>query len=106
MLMHLTLWGQTQIFWIIALIGDSERTRMWYFQSSYLTAFIPYIGMPVYIFWLAGFHLGSNDGTYTFEYVVGNVLACFLYMLLVRFYSSNILTSLNNYDMILKTQRL
>ena len=79
---------------------------MWYFQSSYLTAFIPYIGMPIYIIWLTGFHLGSTDGTYTFEYVGANVAASILYMLLVRFYISNILTSLNNYAMIPVTQRL
>ena len=104
--MHLTIWGQTQIFWIIALLFDSENTRMRYFQSSYLTAFIPYIGIPIYIFWLAGFHLGSVDGTYSFNYVSGNVVACIIYMFLVRFYTSNILTSLNNYAMILVTERL
>ena len=104
--MHLTLWGQTNIFWIIANLFDSEKTRNWYFISSYLTAFIPYIGIPIYIFWLGGFHLGSVDGTYSFEYVVANVVACILYMILVRFYLSNILTSLNNYAMIPVTERL
>ena len=79
---------------------------MWYFQSSYLTAFIPFIGIPIYIVWLGGFHLGSVDGTYSFNYVMGNVTACLVYMILMRFYSSNILTSLNNYAMVPVTLRL
>ena len=50
--------------------------------------------------------MGSTDGTYSFNYVTGNVVACIVYMLLVRFYTSNILTSLNNYAMIPVTERL
>ena len=50
--------------------------------------------------------MGSTDGTYSFNYVTANVVACIVYMLLVRFYASNILTSLNNYAMIPVTERL
>ena len=79
---------------------------MRYFMSSFVTSFIPYLGMPIYIFWLAIFHLGSNDGTYSFNYVVINVVGSMVYMGAMRFYSSNILTSLNNYALLLTTERL
>ena len=104
--MHLSLWGQTNLFWLLSFLIDSEASRNNYFVSSFLTSFIPYIGIPIYIFWLGIFHLDSNDGTYSFNYVMGNVGASLVYMALMRFYGSNMLTSLNNYALILTTERL
>ena len=50
--------------------------------------------------------MGITDGSYSFYYVMGNVFASLVYMILMRFYSSNILTSLNNYAMVPVTARL
>ena len=87
----------------MASLRDNGWTRMKYFQSSYVTGFVPYIGAPIYIIALAWFYIGSLDGT-PYEEVVARGFAWVLYMLLIRFYTSNILTSLNNYAMLLVTE--
>ena len=55
--MHLLVWGQTNVFWLIALVYDSELSRMMYFRSVFATAFVPYVGAPIYLLWLIFFHL-------------------------------------------------
>ena len=87
----------------MASLRDNGWTRMKYFQSSYLTGFVPYIGAPLYIVWLAWFYIGSLDGT-PFEEVMARGTAWVVYMILIRFYTVNILTSLNNYAMLIVTE--
>ena len=55
--MHLLVWGQTNVFWLIALVYDSELSRMMYFRSVFATSFVPYVGAPIYLLWLIFFHL-------------------------------------------------
>lgn len=102
--MHLIVWGQTNLFWLMNLLRDTESSRNRYFLSSFLTTSIPYVFIPIYIFWLGVFHLGTTE--YSFNYVMGNVIASLVYMGLMRFYSNNILTSLSNYTLILTNERL
>ena len=68
-----------------------------YFRSSFATAFIPYIGLPIYLLWIIFFHLAERDGTYSFLYASSKFTFLVVYLFIMRFYSSNILTSLNNY---------
>lgn len=104
--MHLFVWGQTQFFWLWALIFDSELSRFLYFYSAFITAFVPYVGVPIYLLWVMYFHLSSNDGVYPFTYVIATIVAWLIYGVLMRYYSINILTSINNYALIPVGDRL
>ena len=104
--MHLYLWGQNQLIWLLALLIDSELTRMMFFRSSMLTALIPYLGVPIYLFWLASFHLSDRDYIYHVKYVVASMSGWIVYMILMAKYSKNILASLYNYWMMLVAKDL
>ena len=61
---------------------------------------MPYIGAPIYIVWLIWFHLDPSNGTYSGQYIAAKIIGWIVYMALIRFYTVNILTSINNYAMI------
>ena len=42
--MHISAWGQTQLFWLYDLFTDSANSRMNYYLSFELTNVIPAIG--------------------------------------------------------------
>ena len=67
-----------------------------YFYSAFITAFVPYIGVPIYLLWVMFFHLSSRVD-YPWYYVIATIAAWFLYGVLMRYYSINILTSIFNY---------
>ena len=98
--MHLGIWGQNQFFWFLAMIFDNELTRMLYFQSSYATALVPYVGVPAYMLYTVGFWLGDFGDEYGFRYTIFTLMGWTAYSILMQEYSHNILTSLYNYWML------
>ena len=98
--MHMILWGQTQIFWFLALFfPNNEKMRLNYARSSALTAFVPYIGAPIYLVWLTAYHIGDISGDHLFANVMIAFVFWVFYMWGMMFYSGNMLPALNNYAM-------
>ena len=53
--LHLSAWGQTQLFWLYDAFADSANSRMNYYLSFELTRVVPSIGQPTYTVWYTGY---------------------------------------------------
>ena len=98
--MHMVIWGANLTLWILTISVDTVFTRDLYFKSSYATGLVAYVGAPTYIIWMMIMHVTDRND----EFSAGQFWATFVswlsYMILMIFYSENVISSLYNYYMI------
>ena len=95
--LHLVAWGQTNLFWLLALVFDSELTRQIYYRSAFVTTFIPWVGVPIYLLLHIAYHAFDRDDEYTRTHFWVNFFSWVLYGFVMREYSFNVLAGLYNY---------
>ena len=86
-LMHLLIWGQNQAFWGLTYFLDSELTRGMYYRSSIFIAFVPYVGLPIYLLWLIAVNIRDRDAEWSGTYFVIQFIIWTGYLFAMRAYS-------------------
>ena len=93
---HMTVWGQNQLFWLLQLIINNERSREFYFKSTFLTALVPYLGVPVYMIWSIAFFFSDREQKYSVTYFAVTQIGWLFYFIIIRWYTHEILSALYN----------
>jgi len=98
--MHMVVWGANLTLWILTISVDTVFTRDLYFKSSYATGIVAYIGAPTYIVWMMIMHVTDRNDEFSAGQFWASFVSWLSYMILMIFYSENVISSLYNYYMI------
>lgn len=98
--MHMIVWGANLSLWILTISVDTVFTRDLYFKSSYATGLVAYIGAPTYIIWMMIMHVTDRNDEFGAAQFWASFVSWLSYMILMIFYSENVISSLYNYYMI------